>query len=74
MTDTELLIAAIAASGESNQGFARRVLGVDGSAVRKVLRGDRPLNASERILCTAVVADPNVTPMLMAAADSIASG
>lgn len=71
MTDPELLAAAIDASGEKKQTFAVRILGIAGSSVRRVLSGDRQLNATERIVCTAIIADPSVALILAAAADGI---
>lgn len=68
-TDSELLRAAIDASGLSARRFAVELLGVDERTVRRWLDGTRPLQATARILCNAIVAEPALTELLRAAAD-----
>lgn len=71
MTDPDLLAAAIAACGASNRGFALRVLSIADSSVRRVLVGTRRLNGTERIVCRAIVAHPEIVSFLMdASADN----
>lgn len=70
VTDADLLRAAIAASGLSNAAFARRVLAVDPSSVRAVLRGARRLDALGRRVCAAVIAAPVVAELLAAVPDA----
>lgn len=67
MTDAALLRAAIAAAGRSQVAFARDVLGVDPSTVRRWLSGARPLDPTVRRVCLATVADPTVAEALAAA-------
>ncbi len=78
MTDSELLRAAINASGivardgsPNVEGFARRVLGAhDGANARKVLGGTGALGLSSRVLCRLIVMRPSLTRLVQRAAEA----
>lgn len=66
MRDTELLAAAIEASGLSARRFAVEVLDVDERTVRRWLAGDRALQGTVRLVCRLVLLRPDIAATLSA--------
>lgn len=68
--DAALLAAAIDAATDGNRTAFGRLLGhSDGATVRRWLRADRALPATERRLCRAIVAHPEIALWLSEAQD-----
>lgn len=63
MTDSDLIRAAIAASGLSQVAFAGLV-GVNPSTVRRWLAGARKLDPSVSVICRAIIRDPRIVASL----------
>jgi DNA-binding transcriptional regulator YiaG len=66
MRDTELLAAAIEASGLSARRFAVEVLDVDERTVRRWLAGERELQGTVRLVCRLVLLRPDMATTLAA--------
>ena len=66
MRDTELLAAAIKASGLSARRFAVEVLDVDERTVRRWLAGDRELQGTVRLVCRLILVRPDIAVALSA--------
>jgi hypothetical protein len=71
MRDTQLLRAAIDASGYSARRFATAVLDVNERTARRWLSGERTLDSTVRVVCAAIVDDPPLACRLAAALDTL---
>ncbi len=76
MNDQELLVAAIKAAGygESSRRFAFEVLGIKERGIRYWLAGEREMHATARIVCRAIIANPDLADALVRAHELLIKG
>lgn len=81
MTDSDLLRAAIDASGvtdprtglPSTRGFAVRVLDLDDGTARDILAGAKQLNRQGRVICMALSLRPDLAEVFELAVSEVAA-
>lgn len=75
MTDADLLTATIAATGLTPAALWRDVLGQPYvSDVYRRTSGERPLTPEGRVLCTLLIASPELLPAVQGAVDAVRAG